>query len=75
MYRLPTFIVLIWSFISTIVFAIGIGFAGGMSEVFVGPPATDDFLSKALWVAAWVMIAAPFALLLFRLVRYLRADR
>ena len=73
--RMPMAILLLWSFISTIVFVLGVGFAGGVSDVFMGPPATADFISKALWLIAWLMVAAPFALLPFRLARYLGPKR
>jgi len=58
----------IWSIFSVVIFAVGVGFAGGIKNVFV-VPVGGDALSIAVWILSWGIVAAPFVMLLIRFVR------
>ncbi|MGK2911509.1 MAG: hypothetical protein ACSLE1_17155 [Sphingobium sp.] len=68
MNRVPMPLLLLWSFFSGIVLVLGIGFAGGISNLFVGPEATG-IVELAPWLIAWALVVTPFAMLLVRFVR------
>lgn len=64
-------ILLAWSVISIVIIFLGIGFVGGLSRAFSSPAPTGDFVSFVAWLIASAFVAAPFALLLARLIRHL----
>lgn len=50
------------------IFAVSVGFAGGIKNVFC-LPSGGDALSIAVWMLSWGVVAAPFVLLLMRFAR------
>jgi len=68
--KAPPIWLIMWAIVSSIIFVIGIGFAGGISRVFI-IPAEADLLSLIVWAVAWVLIATPFLILTAFLVRLL----
>jgi hypothetical protein len=52
-----------WAIFSIIVVAAAVGFAGSIENVFVSP-LRGDILSIAVWLFSWILVVAPFVLLL-----------
>lgn len=68
--NIPPFLLVLWSCFSVMVIAVGIGFAGGIKRaLFV--PFVFGYLAVLIWAVAWIIILAPFVLILARLVRRL----
>lgn len=63
-------LLLIWGFVSVVLFLLGIRFSGGILNVFIGPPANADLISIAFWLMAWALVLAPFPLLMLRLIQF-----
>lgn len=63
----PAFLVA-WAICSVMIFAVSVGFAGGIKNVFC-LPSGGDALSIAVWMLSWGVVAAPFVLLLMRFAR------
>jgi hypothetical protein len=66
--HIPLTALIIWAAVSVAIFAIGVGFAGRISDVFT-PPTGTDLTGAILWGASWIFITAPFPLLLLHFVR------
>jgi len=61
-------LLVVWAIFAVVIFAAGVGFAGGIRNVF-SMPLGGDALSIVVWLFSWGIVVAPFVLLLIRFAR------